>query len=204
MKEILLLKNIVKAYGSDCPINEISLSVSEGEKCFIHGGRGCGKTTLLRLIAGIERSDFGEMIAPEKIGVLQEEDAFIPEYTILENIAFPLAVCGDRTAKTLAFALLDLLGIRYIAGAKLDKVSKYERRAAALARACITKPDLLLIDELTAGFPEREEKLLERNLEELRRWCGNPAIIRFGVETNLKGYMGYMMQYGKITEDENA
>ena len=217
---MLEVRDLVVSYGGIEALKGISFDVEEGNIVTLIGANGAGKSTTLRSITGIVPIQSGSItfmgeditrmdtqkIVSKGIALVPEGRRVFANLTVLENLKIGAYLRKDKAEieKDIqwVYSLFPRLEERswQLAGT----LSGGEQQMLAVGRALMSRPKLLLIDELTAGFPEREEKLLERNLEELRRWCGNPAIIRFGVETNLKGYMGYMMQYGKITEDENA
>ena len=201
MEEILRIENVVKVYGSAQAVNGVSLSVRAGERVLIQGYLGSGKSTLLRLIAGAEKPDSGSILAPKAIGVVQERNGLIPEYTILENVALPLEMAGERSARKKAAMLLERLGIGYIAGAKPESVSPVERRLAALARAAIGQPELFLLDELTAGFVKRERERLLAGADLLAR-DAHAAVIYFST-ARYDEYVdtGYIMHNGQLTVD---
>ncbi len=199
MKELLKLENVVKVYGGERAVNNITLALYPGEKVLIHGPLRSGKSTLLRLIAGIERPDAGKIVRPAPIGVVQEEDGLIPEYTLWENIAFPLSLRGEQQSEKKARAMMEFLGISYIAGAKPQKVSRVERRLAALARAVMTKPSLLLLDEYTAGVSHQETIHLWNALEQLIQE-NSMGIIMFSTQEYEQAFSKkYYMEYGKIS-----
>lgn len=80
------LKNITKKYGYDTVFEDFSLSIPEGSTTVIMGESGCGKTTLLRVVAGLEKPDGGKFIADEKIAVMFQEPRLIPWKSALENV----------------------------------------------------------------------------------------------------------------------
>ena len=201
MKELLKLENVVKVYGGERAVKGVTLALYPGEKALIHGPLRSGKSTLLRLIAGIERPDAGKIVRPASIGVVQEGNGLIPKYGLLENIALPLTLDGDRQADKKARAMMEYLEISYIAGAKPQKVSRVERRLAALARAAMTKPSLLLLDEYTAGFSQRETIHLWNALEQLIQEIPM-GIMMFSTQEYMQAFSKkYYMEYGKITEE---
>ena len=201
MEEILKIENVVKIYRDKRALNGVNLTVRKGERVSIQGYLGSGKTTLVRLIAGAEKLDSGSILAPQNMGVVQEKNALIPEYTILENVALPLEMAGERSARKKAAMLLERLWIGYIAGAKPESVSPVERRLAALARAAIGQPELFLLDELTAGFVKRERERLLAGVELLVK-DAQAAVIYFSTERYDK-YVdtGYIMHNGQLTVD---
>ena len=201
MKELLKLESVIKVYGDVRAVNDITLALYPGEKTLVYGPRGSGKTTLLRLICGMEYPSAGRVAAPNPIGVVQEQDGLIPEYTLAENIALPLDLRGEEQAKEKAREMMERLGISYIAGAKPGKVSRIERRLAVLARALIAEPPLLLLDEYTAGFSKSETTRLWEALTQLTRDIPI-AMLMFSTEKYAQAFSKrYFIQYGQITEE---
>ena len=201
MKEILRVKNAVRVYGSTRAVNGACLTVHRGERVLIHGPRGCGKTTLLRLIAGIESPDDGSITAPDHLGVVQEEDGLIPEYTLAENIALPLTLQRERQGEKKVRALLARLGLEYIAGAKPPQATRLECRLAVLARAWIATPPLLLLDEWTAGLGERESTTLWDGLRVLAQ--EDTTMVFFSTNPCAGDFFDryFAMKFGQITEE---
>lgn len=200
MEEILKIENVVKVHGGRQVLSGVNLAVQRDERVLIQGFLGSGKTTLLRLIAGAERPDGGRITAPESVGVVQERDGLIPECTIVENVEMPLRMRGDDAARTQTDAVLERLGIGYIAGAKPESVSPVERRLAALARAAIAQPELLLLDELTAGFDKRNRGRLLAGVDALAQ--DMQAVVYFATE-RYGEYVdtAYILNNGQLTVD---
>ena len=201
MESILRLENVVKVYENRRAVNGVSLTLGAGEAAAICGPLSSGKTTLLRLISGVERPDSGRVFAPKRIGVVQEQDGLICEYTILENVSLPLTKTGERSARKQAKLLLEQLDIGYIAGAKPERVSPIERRLAALARAAMGGPELLILDELTAGFSEREAGLLWEGLNQTK---GDGAVLLLTSEDSPPTLKVYTMERGQLLERDRS
>ena len=194
---VLKLDNVIKLFGKCRAVNGISFEVKEGEKLLIYGPLGGGKTTLFRLICGLEQPDGGE-ISCGSMSMVAEEDGLIPELTILENVALYLEMRGKKCRKE-AKELLKRLGIEHIAGVKAARVGRFERRLAALAAAVMASPKLLILDEYTSGFSEREERLL---LERLHELTGDTTILMFSSKRYDEGFDRCLyMEHGEIKEE---
>ena len=137
------LKNIRMAFGDKQIFSDLSLSFSSPGQYALLGPSGRGKTTLLRLIAGLERPQAGQVLLPKdtRIAFCFQEDRLLPFKTVLENVAL---VCGDETA---ARAWLERVGLGSECGSYPSTLSGGMKRRAALARALAFDAPILLMDE---------------------------------------------------------
>ena len=152
----------------------IHLGIPPGEFVALLGPSGSGKTTLLNLISGIDLPDQGEVIIDgEKINTLNDQQRtlfrrhqigfvfqffnLIPTLTVIENLQFPLELCGIMTADKMQELkrLLDRLGLKDKAARYPEQLSGGEQQRIAIARAMIHHPKLLLADEPTGNLDER-------------------------------------------------
>ena len=161
-KEILSFENISFAYSKESEIlSEISFSINEGEVIGIIGASGIGKSSLLRLIAGLERPSKGSITykgniisgvstfaPPHKrgIGLVVQEKALFPHLNSLDNVMFGLK--GSKEQKvTQALSFLNLLKAEKFATSFPNSLSGGEQQRVAIARALAPKPSLVLLDE---------------------------------------------------------
>jgi len=175
---------------------QLKLDVGSGQTMMLVGDNGCGKTTLLNLIAGLDRpdagrialdgralydSDLGIELPPEVrgIGYVFQSYALFPHLSVFDNVAF-----GLRTRKMPA-AEIDLrvndhlqdAGLWEIRRAKAADVSGGQKQRVALARALIIEPKLLLLDEPLSALDVRRQAAMREELRETIRACGVPCII---------------------------
>jgi len=132
----------------------VTLEIEAGEFVALLGPNGAGKSTLLRLLAGLDRPDSGEIHAPPRarLGVVFQKPALDRLLTVRENLALQAALFGlDRRAERAEDAAAEL-GIADRLGDRVGTLSGGLARRADLARAMLTDPDLLLLDEPTAGL----------------------------------------------------
>jgi len=173
------IRNIVKLYGAVRALDDVSLSVDEGEFVTLLGPSGSGKTTLLMAIAGFARPSGGSItigdvevvrLPPHKrdIGMVFQNYALFPHMSIGENIAYPLrlrnvakAEIADRVEHVLELVQLQGYGTR-----RVDEVSGGQRQRVALARAIVFEPRILLMDEPLSAL---DKQLRERMQMEIRR-----------------------------------
>ena len=173
------VQGAVKRYDRVAVVDGASLELNPGEMTILLGPSGAGKTTLARLIAGLEPLDDGEIyfdgrmvhgLPPQerKIGMVFPEDALWPRLTIAENIGFGLAARGAPKVERLerVAEALNLLRIDTLAKRRPDELSASQRRRAALARALADRPELLILDDPLGRL---ESRVRDEVREEVRR-----------------------------------
>jgi len=175
---------------------QLRLDVNQGQTLMLVGDNGCGKTTLLNLIAGLDRpdrgrialdgrslfdSDLGIDLPPESrgVGYVFQSYALFPHMSVYDNVAF-----GLRARKMLAEDIdrrvekhLKEAGLWEIRRAKAADVSGGQKQRVALARALIIEPKLLLLDEPLSALDVRRQVAMRAELRETIRACGVPCII---------------------------
>ncbi len=153
MKEILSIKNLSHTYHSDDgetpAIDNLSLSVSEGEFVSIVGPSGCGKSTLLSLIAGLYSPETGTLSINGNVGYMLQKDHLFEWRSIYRNILLGLEIhhLVTRENKAKAHRLLKQYGLEGFESAKPSELSGGMRQRVALIRTLIMEPELLLLDE---------------------------------------------------------
>lgn len=190
------LRDIKKCYGSLTVLSDVSLRVDAGEIVSIVGPSGAGKTTLLQVLGSLERPDSGTVtyddtdiysLKPDAlarfrnscIGFVFQFHQLLPEFTLQENVAMPAMIGGTARdeAMTRAAELLDYLGLKERSGHKPAAVSGGERQRAAVARALVNRPDVILADEPTGSLDSRNRAELHRLFFDLRRDMGQTFVI---------------------------
>ncbi len=187
---ILTLQNIEKSYGTQQVLNDISLHVQEGETIAVTGSSGCGKTTLLNIIGGLDKPDAGEVILfgqnltamnekelsvlrNRKIGFVFQQHYLLPQCSLLENILLPTLVNADKEEKKKALQhagdLMERLGLSDCRNKKPAQMSVGECQRGAFIRAMINRPVLLLADEPTGSLDEETAETLANELLGLNR-----------------------------------
>ncbi len=167
------VRNLTKAFGSSEVLRGIDLTVPEESLTAILGASGCGKTTLLRLIAGFDAPDSGEIllgeqlvcgdgrfVAPQhrRVGYVPQEGALFPHLDVADNISFGLSG-RERRAGQRVEELLALVGLNPLVRQRFPhQLSGGQQQRVALARALAPRPSLILLDEpfssLDAGLRE--------------------------------------------------
>ncbi len=141
-------KNVSFYYKRKAPVfNDYSLKINRGERLALTGASGCGKTTLLRLICGLEVPKSGEIIKPEnlKASVVFQENRLIPHKTVLQNVAL---FSDEERARS----CLKKLEIEGFADSLPRELSGGQKRRVAIARALCREFDILLLDEPFTGL----------------------------------------------------
>lgn len=141
--------NLRRRYGERTVINALNLRIARGEFVALLGESGCGKTTLLRALAGLDHIDGGRIDGPSQPAVVFQEHRLIPWDPLWRNVALGL---DDRSGRPLAKAALEEVGL----GDRLDdwprNLSGGQAQRVALARALVREPRLLLLDEPFAAL----------------------------------------------------
>lgn len=188
----LTLENVTRRFGSVTAVDSVSLDVAPGEIVSLLGHSGCGKTTLLRIAAGVERlttgsvSLDGRVVASESafvpaerrsIGLMFQDYALFPHLTFLGNAMFGLTALDRRSRETEARAALARVGLDHLADAYPHEASGGEQQRAALARAMAPRPGIMLMDEPFSGLDSRLRDSVRDDTLSVLREAGATAII---------------------------
>lgn len=183
------LSGIVKRFGSVVALDNVDLNVPTGQLLTILGPSGSGKTTMLRIMAGFELPDEGEvdvngrhitMLAPSKrnIGMVFQNYALFPHMTVTQNVAYGLQMRAvdasevtRRVEAMLAKVQLNGLGDRYT-----RQISGGQQQRTALARALVINPSVLLLDEPLANLDAKLREEMRFYIRELQREFGITTI----------------------------
>jgi spermidine/putrescine ABC transporter ATP-binding subunit len=181
----LTLRNVSKRFGDHAAVADVDLSVAEGELFALLGPSACGKTTLLRLVAGLEEPDSGSILVggAEMVGVAAnrrpvnmvfQSYALFPHMSAADNVAYGLRVAGMarneaevRVAEALALVRLDGLERR-----RPDTLSGGQRQRVALARALVKRPQVLLLDEPLSALDAKLRDEMGQELVRLQKALG--------------------------------
>ena len=167
----------------------VTLNIGKGERAAIMGASGSGKSTLLHLLGGLEKASGGEVVLDgvninkvsaaklaklrnKSLGFIYQSHHLLGEFTVLENVAMPLLIGGEsvKQARVRANELLQRVGLGHRIEHKPGELSGGERQRAAVARALINKPSLILADEPTGNLDSKTadqvyQLMLELNQE---------------------------------------
>lgn len=182
-------------------VDGISLEVKEGELFTLLGPSGCGKTTTLRSVAGLERPDSGEIRVADRVlfsagqgrnfhmppnqrglGMVFQSYAIWPHMKVFDNVAFPLQVMprGRRLSRKAirdkVMAVLETMELSALATRQATKLSGGQQQRLALARALVTEPALLLLDEPLSNLDAKLRESLRFELKRLQRELGITSV----------------------------
>lgn len=172
----------VVRYGEGGPtVGPVSLSVARGEIVALCGASGCGKSTALRLLAGLETPTAGQVQRPDGRGctaLVFQAPTLMPWATARANVALPLRLAGLPAAEAdhRAGAALTRVGLSGREGARPAELSGGMAMRVSLARALVTEPDLLLLDEPFAALDSITRRALIEDLHRLWTDTG-PAVV---------------------------
>ena len=167
MAGVMLEASSVYKSFSEPVLVDVNLHLNGGEVLGIVGPNGCGKTTLLRIMAGLESPDKGSVRREGKVGIVFQEDRLLPWKTLWENVALGLKYHGIR-GEELTKRVRDYSSMVGLTDSDLSlhprKASGGTRRKAALARALVLEPEILLLDEPFTGLDVKARTSLREAL----------------------------------------
>ena len=179
---MLRIERITRSFpGGVMALDQANLGLEGGDFVALLGPSGCGKSTLLRLIAGLDRPssgtlrwDAGQPPAPGEIGFVFQDPTLLPWATAAENVALPFTLSArpPKDAPARVAAALAAVGLAGFAAARPRALSGGMRMRVSIARALITRPRLLLMDEPFAALDEFTRHRLQADLRALWREAG--------------------------------
>lgn len=190
------VKNIIKRYDSLTVLNDVSVTIEQGEVVSIVGKSGAGKTTLLQIIGTLDTPQSGSVIYDgvdvlklsqremahfrnKNIGFVFQFHQLLPEFTMLENVAIPALIGGTKqsVANKHASELLDFMGLSDRLNHKPAQLSGGERQRAAVARALINSPAVILADEPSGSLDTQNKQELHKLFFDLRNEFNQTFVI---------------------------
>jgi phospholipid/cholesterol/gamma-HCH transport system ATP-binding protein len=177
-------------------LNDVSLKFRRGKVTALLGGSGCGKTTLLRLIAGVHACNSGRVLfdgevvdvndKPQlyrlrrRLGMLFQFGALFTDLSVFENVAFPLREhtdLSDTMIRDIVLMKLNAVGLRGAAGLRISEVSGGMARRIALARAIVLDPELIMYDEPFAGLDPISMGVAANLIRKLNDATGSTSLV---------------------------
>nr|WP_029355278.1 ABC transporter ATP-binding protein [Bosea sp. 117] len=213
----LVIDDVRHSYGTVEAVRGVSMQIEPGEIICLLGHSGCGKTTLLRLVAGLERptggrilldnltvADAGVFVPPEKrnIGLVFQDYALFPHLTNLENVTFGLRRLGKADAEGEARRALARVGLERHADDFPHALSGGEQQRVALARALVPRPSILLMDEPFSGLDRRlRDSVRTETLKVLREARATCVIVTHDPEEAMRlGDRIALMRRGRLVQ----
>ena len=185
MTQHIELKQVYKAFGSTKVLQDFNLSFEKGKFTTLLGASGCGKTTILRLIAGLEDLDQGQILCDGKdisrlppqqrgVGIVFQSYALFPHLTVGENVAFGLKMQETHSsdiAKKVGRALnmVELEGFEH---RRIEQLSGGQQQRVALARALVIAPQILLFDEPLSNLDTHLRRTMREMIRHLQQKLG--------------------------------
>ena len=183
MSEIILeIDNIIKKFGNQEVIKDISLKVNKGEFLTLLGPSGCGKTTTLRIIAGFEKPTGGSVLLEglhvenkqpndRNVNTVFQNYALFPHMNVFDNIAYGLKIrkVNKIEIKKRVIEMLSLVQLEGYAKRKIDGLSGGQKQRVAIGRALINNPKILLLDEPLGALDLKLRKQMQVELKKLQK-----------------------------------
>ena len=181
------IKNLEKSFGDTKVLKKLNLNIEEGEFITLLGPSGCGKSTLLRCIAGLNSIDRGEIFIDEKdmtnvipkdrnIGMVFQNYALFPNMTVWENIEFGLKMKKEKNYDEKIKNIIDMVELNGKENYYPNELSGGQQQRVAFARALITRPKILLLDESLSALDAKIRKSLRDKLRKIQKHLGITTI----------------------------
>ena len=181
---IISLINIKKSFNNSSIIDNISLDINEGKITCLLGNSGSGKTTILRLIAGLEKPTVGEIYinnklvskenkiiippAQREIGFIFQDLALWSHMSVYENISFGLKLRKSQNIEQEVVEILEFFGIGQYKNSYPNQISGGQQQLVAISRSLVLKPKILLMDEPLANLDIYLKEKMRNQIKELR------------------------------------
>lgn len=179
------LKSVTKRFGDNTVIDNLDLSIPQGQMVTLLGPSGCGKTTVLRLVAGLEKPSEGKIfidgedvtdrsIQQRDICMVFQSYALFPHMSLGDNIGYGLKMLGRPKSeiKQRVNEALDLVDLTGFENRFVDQISGGQQQRVALARALILKPKVLLFDEPLSNLDANLRRSMREKIRELQKQFG--------------------------------
>ncbi len=183
------VKDLCKMYEGQQVLKNISFEVKKGEFLAVLGLSGCGKTTLLRILIGLEKQDSGTIqkdgqeisaLRPDQrgMGIIFQNYALFPNMTVLQNVEYALKLRKEMAGKAeeIAKRTLDMIGMSEHLDKKPRQLSGGQQQRVAIARTLALNPDVILLDEPISALDVTNREIMKRELKEIQKKFGSTMI----------------------------
>lgn len=217
--EMIRLEHVTKSFGRYKALDDVSIVVEEGEFLTVIGRSGCGKTTMLRMINGLQKPDSGKVYAAgedvgeadlirlrRKIGYVIQNKGLFPHMTVEKNIIYVPVISGQkdkRQNRKLAEELIGLVGLeREMLDRYPEELSGGQQQRVGIARVLASRPKLLLMDEPFGALDEITKRAMQNELLALQKKLGMTVVfITHDIREAMKlGDRVLVMEQGKIAQ----
>ncbi|HEY9888338.1 MAG TPA: ABC transporter ATP-binding protein [Candidatus Obscuribacterales bacterium] len=179
------LRSVTKKYGTFTAVENLTLDIPAGSYCCLLGPSGCGKTTTLRMVAGHEMATSGDILigdrrvnhlppAQRNTAMMFQNYALFPHKTIWQNVEFGLRMrqvpAAERQARV--GEILELVGLSHTSDRKPNQLSGGQQQRIALARALVTRPQVLMLDEPLSALDENLRVRMRSELRNIQKQFG--------------------------------
>ncbi len=181
-KDKLIIENLSKSFGNKKVLNDLSFTVRTGEFLSILGSSGCGKTTILRILIGLERLDKGKIIkdgiditnmpaSKRGMGIIFQQYALFENMTVLENVLYPLKKNKEfkAKAKEMAISTLETVQLENCLNMYPRQLSGGQQQRVAIARTLALQPEIILFDEPMSALDADTRLVLRGELKDLQK-----------------------------------
>ncbi|MGD9508022.1 MAG: ABC transporter ATP-binding protein [Geminicoccaceae bacterium] len=185
MAATIVFQEVSRTFGDVRAVDQVSFAIPDGEFFAMLGPSGSGKTTCLRLIAGFEEPDAGEILLHGRpmrgvppydrpVNTVFQDYALFPHMSVVDNVAYGLMVRGVARAerRRRAEAMLQTVALGGLGGRRPSQLSGGQRQRVALARALVLEPEVLLLDEPLGALDLKLRQQMQGELKALQRKVG--------------------------------
>ncbi|MDR0647747.1 MAG: ABC transporter ATP-binding protein [Synergistaceae bacterium] len=208
-------KEYIRAGNSFWALNDVSLSVDEGEFICIVGRSGSGKTTLLNILAGLLTPTSGSVyfegreysglsdcelsgMRSTRLGYIMQGQTVLPNFTVLQNTLIPHVLADRGDAAEAAMSLLEQVGLAHLAGQYPSSLSGGELRRVSIARALLSSPVLLIADEPTGDLDEETAGEIMRIFTSVSKKGTAVLMVTHDMNSAAFGTRSYRMASGQL------
>ena len=217
--EMIRLEHVTKSFGRYKALDDVSIVVEEGEFLTVIGRSGCGKTTMLRMINGLQKPDSGKVYAAgedvgeadlirlrRKIGYVIQNKGLFPHMTVEKNIIYVPVISGQKDKRQNRKLAEEVIGLGGLEREMLDRypeeLSGGQQQRVGIARALASRPKLLLMDEPFGALDEITKRAMQNELLALQKKLGMTVVfITHDIREAMKlGDRVLVMEQGKIAQ----